>query len=142
MSRKLTNSLEGEKFIEDYLTNKRISFVPRIRFSDCRFGYPLPFDFAIIDDNKIICLIEFDKPIEAWVDEETLKFAQLRDSIKDNYCAKNKIPLLRIRYDEDIEEKLNLFLYKLKGPRSQGKTGGALKLLTALLGKHNKVRDL
>ena len=110
------NQSKGEKFIEDYLTNKGISFATQVKFDNCRHERPLPFDFGIIDDNKrIVALIEFDgeqhyKPIEVWGGEEALQQTQLRDQIKNEYCAKNKIPLLRIRYDEDIEEKLNLFL--------------------------------
>ena len=38
--------------------------------------------------------------------KENLKSNQLRDQIKNDYCKKNGINLLRIRYDEDVEEKL------------------------------------
>lgn len=37
---------------------------------------------------------------------------KLRDFIKNEYCEKNKINLLRIRYDEDVEEKLNEYFKK------------------------------
>ncbi len=38
--------------------------------------------------------------------EENLKSNQLRDQIKNEFCKNNGINLLRIRYDEDIEQKL------------------------------------
>ena len=38
--------------------------------------------------------------------EENLKLNQFRDQIKNDYCKNNGINLLRIRYDEDVEEKL------------------------------------
>lgn len=111
------NQPKGERFIEDYLTNHNISFSTQVKFNDCKYINTLPFDFGIVnkDNNKIIALIEFDgrqhfEPIEAWGGEENLKLTQLRDSIKDEFCKDNNIPLLRIRYDENIEEKLNLFL--------------------------------
>ena len=109
------NQSKGEKFIEDYLTNKNIAFNTQKKFDDCRFKYPLPFDFAVLDDKKIIALIEFDgqqhfEPVKAWGGEENLKLTQLRDQIKNEYCKAHNIPLLRIRYDEDIEERLDKFL--------------------------------
>lgn len=111
------NQSKGEKFIEDYLTNHNISFATQVRFDDCRHKLPLPFDFAILDsENEVVALIEFDggqhyEPVKAWGGEEKLKLTQIRDRIKDSYCKEHKIPLLRIRFDdEDIEEKLNLFI--------------------------------
>lgn len=110
------NQSKGEKFISDYLTNKNISFTTQARFDDCRQKRPLPFDFGIVDDeNMIIALIEFDgkqhfESVELWGGEEALALTQLRDQIKNQYCEDNNIPLLRIRYDEDIEEKLTTFL--------------------------------
>lgn len=41
--------------------------------------------------------------------EENLKLNQFRDQIKNDYCKKNRINLLRIRYDEDVEEKLTKY---------------------------------
>ena len=32
---------------------------------------------------------------------------KIKDKIKNKYCKENNINLLRIRYDENIEEKLN-----------------------------------
>jgi hypothetical protein len=31
-----------------------------------------------------------------------------RDKLKQEYCAKNSIPLIIIKYDEDINEKINM----------------------------------
>ena len=113
------NQSKGEKFISDYLTNKHISFTTQVRFNDCRHKNTLPFDFGIVDSNKkIIALIEFDgeqhfKPSDFFGGEENLKQVQLRDSIKNQYCKDNNIPLLRIRYDEDIQEELDNFLGSL-----------------------------
>ena len=43
--------------------------------------------------------------------EENLKVVQKHDEIKTDYCKNNGINLLRIRYDDNIEEKLiNIFI--------------------------------
>ena len=41
---------------------------------------------------------------------EPLEKRQGRDKIKTDYCIKNKINLLRIKYNENIIEKLNSIL--------------------------------
>lgn len=44
--------------------------------------------------------------------EENLKLNKLRDQIKNDYCKNNRINLLRIRYDENVEEKLTKYFSK------------------------------
>ena len=49
-------------------------------------------------------------------EEEKLKnfeYVKKHDEIKNNYCKKNGINLLRIRYDENVEEKLVEYFSKL-----------------------------
>lgn len=50
------------------------------------------------------------EPIEYFGGVDKLKETQLCDDIKNEYCKENNIRLLRIRYDENVEEKLNKFL--------------------------------
>lgn len=113
------NQSKGEKFISDYLANKHISFTTQVKFDDCKHERTLPFDFGIVDSNKkIIALIEFDgqqhfESVELWGGEEALALTQLRDQIKNQYCKENNIPLLRIKYNEDIQERLDNFLVSL-----------------------------
>lgn len=59
--------------------------------------------------------IEFDgiqhfKPVEFFGGEVGLEGVQRRDNIKTAYCKSKGIKLLRIRYDEDVEEKMNSIL--------------------------------
>lgn len=112
----------GEKAIGSYLASQSVSFFIQVKIDDCRYKKRLPFDFGIINNDKnIVALIEYDgvqhfKPtrfsysITQGQAEENLKILQLRDQIKNQYCKDNNIPLLRIRYDEDIEDKLTKFL--------------------------------
>lgn len=93
----------GEKAIRKYLLENNISFDDQYSFDDCRNILPLPFDFVVFDDaGYIIALIEYQgeqhyQQIKYW-GEEGLKYQQLRDKIKADYCFKNNIPLIIIPY--------------------------------------------
>ena len=47
------------------------------------------------------------------VERIILKKVQLRDRMKDSYCKNKGINLIRIRYDEDVKEVLDLRLLPL-----------------------------
>lgn len=71
------------------------------------------FDFYLIDYNV---LIEYDgrqhfKSIEHWGGEEEFKKRKINDSIKEEYCKNNRIPLLRISYHDNVLEKLSEFFF-------------------------------
>lgn len=106
----------GEQIINGYLSRFKIKFCNQFIFKDCKHRRPLRFDFGISNDKKeVVALIEYDgiqhfKSKDFFGGEEALAITQLRDQIKNQYCKDNNIPLLRIRYDEDIEEKLIEFL--------------------------------
>lgn len=105
---------KGESDIRNWLINNDIEFEQQKRFDDCRNINTLPFDFYIPKYN--LC-IEFDGEqhfipkvfkSKATYDEklENLKSIQFRDSIKTDYCKNNNINFLRIKYTENVEEKL------------------------------------
>lgn len=110
---------KGEKSVANYLTAKKIIFVREYRIKDCKYIRPLPFDFALFIDDKILCLIEYDGEHHfraigrLRINEfETIK---KRDIIKDNFCKNKSIPLIRIPYTEaDIEGYLEKKLNQLK----------------------------
>lgn len=63
----------------------------------------LPFDFAILKDDKPIAFIEYDgelhfKPFRHFGGEKRLKDCQERDRIKNKFAISKGIPLLRISY--------------------------------------------
>lgn len=107
---------KGEAKVRKILTKNKFDFATQYRFNDCRGEkYPLPFDFAIFNNNKLYCLIEFDgeqhfKPVNFnGIDSEranklyykTVK----RDEIKNDYCKEKQIKLIRIPYwEKDIEK--------------------------------------
>lgn len=108
------NKNKGEEAIRKFLNEKEIEFEEQKKFKGCKYKQLLKFDFYIPKYN--LCIesdgnIHFEKI--NWTGkmtdeemEENLKSNQLRDQIKNDYCKNNKINLLRIRYDENIEEKL------------------------------------
>jgi very-short-patch-repair endonuclease len=109
------NLSKGENIIKKYLQENNIEFNQQKRFKDCKYKSILPFDFYL---PKYKSCIEFDgiqhfKSMKIWGGDSALKNTILRDSIKTEYCKKNNINLLRIKYNEKIEEKLASFLKKI-----------------------------
>jgi len=93
------------------LKKRKILFESQKKFDGCRNIRELPFDFYLPKYNMCI---EFDgvhhfKPMNHWGGKENLIEVKRRDEIKNQYCKDNNIKLLRIKYDENIEEKLSNF---------------------------------
>lgn len=95
-----------EQFVS--LISNNIKYEQQKRFSDCKNERTLPFDFYLPDYK---CCIEYDgaqhyKEVDCWGGREYLSRRQRNDKIKDDYCAKNNMRLIRIRYDEDVCDTL------------------------------------
>lgn len=70
------------------------------------------FDFAIVQNNKVIRLIEFDgeqhfQEVDIW---DPLSIIQERDKIKNEYALSHNIPLVRIPYWERDKITLEMIL--------------------------------
>ena len=78
------------------------------------------FDFALFKNDKLRCIIEFDGKqhysyIATWhKTQEDFKKSQLRDNEKTQFCQDHDIPLYRIKYDEDIEKRLEQIMNEIK----------------------------
>jgi very-short-patch-repair endonuclease len=99
---------KGEKIILNHLIKNKIVYIHQHKFDDCKFKNKLSFDFYLPEKN--IC-IEYDgkqhyKMPKSWGGEEKLKLTQKRDQIKNEYCKNNNIRLIRIKYNENVLEKL------------------------------------
>lgn len=106
----------GEKTVREYLNNKNIFFYSEYRFKDCVNEIALPFDFYIPSMN--IC-IEYDGIFhyeDIFKKPDSFKLGKKRDRIKNKYCKKNKIKLLRIPYwdFEKIEKILDKNLFYIE----------------------------
>jgi hypothetical protein len=95
---------KGERNISKILTDKNIPFLRQHKFKDCvsdrKFCYKLPFDFYLPDYNSCI---EYDgtqhfEEVKLFGGEEGFKRRQELDKIKDLFCKKNNINLIRIPY--------------------------------------------
>lgn len=97
----------GEALIQSLLDNNNIKYIKEYVFLDCLSpkNKCLRFDFAIIKENKIVKLIEFDgkqhfEKNDFFGGEEAFQYLQKCDEIKNNYAKQHNIPLLRISYRE------------------------------------------
>lgn len=102
----------GEVKVEKLLSQIGINYCTQYRITDCKNKRPLPFDFAIFDnDNRLLALIEYQGETHfhatgGWNTEEKLQKQQERDEIKRNYCNQHNIKLIEIPYtDYDILNK-------------------------------------
>ena len=99
----------GEIEISKYLNDKRISYIPQYKFESCKNINLLPFDFYLPEYN--ICIefngIQHYKPIEFFGGTNSFNTQLDRDKIKKEYCYNNDIPLIIIKYNENINEILN-----------------------------------
>jgi hypothetical protein len=104
----------GEKTISAILVANTIEHRYQYTISDCVDKSVLPFDIAILDNGKLLGLIEYQgiqhfDPIPFYGGEEALETNKRRDEIKFNYCKDHNIPLLIISYKENIKDKLKEF---------------------------------
>jgi very-short-patch-repair endonuclease len=109
------NDSKGENEIRLFLKKQNINYETQKTYTDCRNRYTLPFDFYLTDYN--IC-IEFDgiqhfKSIEYFGGDEGLKYRKNNDEIKNNYCKENNIQLIRIKYNDNINEKMKKICQKI-----------------------------
>lgn len=103
------NESKGEKEIRTFLEKNDIKYERNKKFKKCRYKRVLPFDFYLNEHN--IC-IEFDglqhyKPVNFWGGEVSLVEQKERDQIKTIFCRENNIKLIRIKYGQNIFDKLS-----------------------------------
>ena len=103
----------GERMVRQWLENHNIQYEFQKIFSNCIDKKPLPFDFYLPDYNSCI---EYQGgqhyfPVDYFGGQEKFELQIQHDKIKFNYCKKNNIKLLCIRYDENINEALTNFLF-------------------------------
>lgn len=96
------------------MKKNKIKYKQQKTFKECKNVQVLQFDFYLPDYN---CCIEYDgiqhfKPINFFGGDDFLKYIKQNDTIKNEYCKNTHIKLLRIKYDENINEKLTNYLFK------------------------------
>lgn len=108
---------KGEKKIKDILVASNLEFETEYVFDDLISpdGGKLRFDFAVIKNGVLSHLIEYDgkqhfEPIEYMGGKKRFEVQIRNDRIKNEFCVKNRIRLLRLPYTE--YRKLNLEMLK------------------------------
>lgn len=117
-----TNRSRGELKILEILENSNLSFCQQICFEDLAYIRKLKFDFGILENEKVICLIEFQgeqhyTSSDFFGGEKNYEKQKIRDEMKREYCKNNNIPLIEIPYtdlkilnEEYLLNKINLYL--------------------------------
>lgn len=103
-------SSKGENEIRKYLIDNNIEFEVQKKFKGCYFKRSLKFDFYIPNINTCV---EYDgiqhfKPFSWQGGLESFESTKKRDSIKTEFCRKNNINLIRISYNENVNDILSI----------------------------------
>jgi hypothetical protein len=103
---------KGEIKVMNFLEQNKIEYKIEKTFKDCKNKIALPFDFYLPKYN--VC-IEFQgkqhyEKEEFFGGETALEYTKNNDRIKKEFCKKNKIKLIRIKYNKNINEILTKYL--------------------------------
>lgn len=95
----------GERKVRQVLKDLSVTFARQFKFNDCILKRRLPFDFAILQNNVVTGLIEFNGVQhfdKNGLYAQNVNFDRIvaSDAIKAKYCSDHKIPLLVIPYTE------------------------------------------
>jgi very-short-patch-repair endonuclease len=104
------NESKGEKEISKKLDILKLKYIREHKFTGCNHIKELRFDFYLPELN--IC-IEYNgkqhyESIEYFGGETRYKEQIIKDNIKRKYCSENGIKLIEIKYNENVQEKLNI----------------------------------
>ena len=109
----------GNQKVKELLQQAQINFVAeyQVRIDNINYYY----DFAIIENNKVSCLIEYDgelhfeyKENRGWNNKENWERTRKNDKIKNNYAAENGIKLIRIPYTDYNKLDKNYLLERIE----------------------------
>lgn len=111
----ICNKSHGEILIKTFLDKYNINYESEKAFEGCKFINYLRFDYYLSEYN--LCIehdgIQHFESIEYYGGDEAFEQIKINDAIKNKYCLDNNINLFRIRYDENIVDKLNEW-FKIK----------------------------
>lgn len=114
------NLTKGESKIRDVLQKYDITYITQYIFKDCKYKNSLRFDFYLPQNNTCIeydgeqhfRYVNFNGSFTEKELEEQLEINRKRDIVKNDYCNKNNINLIRISY-KDYDDIENILIDKL-----------------------------
>lgn len=95
---------KGEYYIGNILNKMGLNYKKQYTFLDLKGkDKPLRFDFAVFEEEKLCCLIEYQgrqhyEPTEDFGGEENFNIQRFYDEKKRHYCKENNIKLIEIPY--------------------------------------------
>lgn len=109
---------KGEKRTKYFLDQMKINYITEKTFEGCKDKQSLRFDFYLSDFHAII---EYDglqhfESSKSFGGIPAFEKVKERDSIKNEFCANNNMPLLRIPYTkfDEIEKEITSFISNLQ----------------------------
>ena len=114
---------KGNLAIRLILEKRKISFKQEYIFSELyneNADNPLRFDFALFKEDNLLCLIEYNgkqhyEPVDFFGGVDAFIDQQKRDNLKREFCKNKRILLFTIKYDENIQERMEEILDELYG---------------------------
>lgn len=102
-------SSNGERKIENILIENNIQYIKNYKFGECKNKKKSNFNFFLV---KLNTCIEYDgiqhfESLKFFGGKEKFNYRRKNDQIKNLFCKKNSINLVRISYLNDIISKLN-----------------------------------
>jgi hypothetical protein len=95
---------KGEKLISWFLDKKNIPYEEQKKFKNCKNKSQLPFDFYLSKYN--VCIefqgIQHYETVKCMGGEDGFMRRQVNDNIKRDYCKKNGIKLIEIKYTDKV----------------------------------------
>lgn len=107
------NTSKGEEKIKVFLDENGIEYKKQVKFELCKNKNYLPFDFGIYDKGELVLLIEYDgkqhfnPSFDFGGPKDAFYKIRKNDSIKTCFCLKEGIPLLRIKYTDNVYDVLS-----------------------------------
>lgn len=95
---------KGEKIISWFLTKENIDFEEQKKFEGCKNKAALPFDFYLPQTNTCIEFqgIQHFEAVNCMDGEQGFKERSANDKLKKEYCNKNDIKLIEVKYSDNI----------------------------------------
>lgn len=99
---KIKRHSRGHILVREHLNKFGVNFKEEKSFNECFFKKKLYFDFYLSEFNTCI---EYDgiqhfQPVERFGGQHGYEIQTKKDKIKNNFCKKNNIELIRIKYTE------------------------------------------